>query len=160
MANVQSAFGFRHIGYISGAGPDYQLATRAISSSNATAIYFGDPVTKTGSYIQQATSTTVVLEGIFQGCVYIPTGGGTPIWSPFWPGVAAQNGTAYIMNAPNALFLAAALNTAISSTAVGNGIDWSTGTGSSVGACLSGLHRGCERHHERHHRSIPSLRAL
>ncbi len=139
MANVQSAFGFRHIGYISGAGPDYQLATRSISSSNATAIFTGDPVQKTGAYIQQATTTANIMEGIFQGCVYIPTGGGTPIWSPFWPGVAAQNGTAYIMNAPNALFLVAALNTAISSTFIGNGIGWVTGTGSTVGGGFSGF---------------------
>ena len=64
------------------------------------------------------------MEGIFQGCVDVPVGGGIPLWSPFWPGVAAQNGTAYIMNAPNALFLAAALNTAISSTFIGQGIGW------------------------------------
>ena len=46
MANTQQAFGFRHIGFLSGGSPDYQLATRAISSANATKIYRGDPVNK------------------------------------------------------------------------------------------------------------------
>lgn len=140
MANVQAAFGFRQIGYLSGSGPDYQLATRAIQSSNATKIFFGDPVIKSGAYIVQDTSTsTTVLEGIFQGCVYIPTGGGIPVWSPFWPGaVAASDATAYIMNAPNATFLAAALSTAISSANIGSNISFSIGTGSTAGGAFSG----------------------
>lgn len=139
MANTQSAFGFRHIGFLSGAGPDYQLATRPVLATNTTKIFFGDPVTKNGVYIQQATSTTTVLEGIFQGCTYIPSGGGAPVWSPYWPGAAAADATAYVINAPNALFLAAALNTAVSSTTVGNGIAWATGTGSTVGGGFSGF---------------------
>lgn len=141
MANTQSAFGFRHIGFLSGAGPDYQLATRAIQSTNATKIYFGDPVIKqaNSAYILQcstATNTTVI-EGIFQGCVYTPAGG-TATWSPYWPGAAAADATAYIINAPNALFLAAALNTAVSSANVGNGITFNLGTGSTVGGGFSG----------------------
>ncbi len=141
MANVLATFGFRHIGYLSGGGPDYQLATRAIQSTNATKIFFGDPVIKnaTSAYIVQcATATnTTVLEGIFQGCVYTPTGG-IPTWSPFWPGAAAVDATAYIVNAPNAMFLAAALNTAISSAAIGEGITFNLGTGSTVGGGFSG----------------------
>ena len=138
MANVQSAFGFRQIGYLSGGAPDYQLATRAIQSTNTTKIYWGDPVIKSGAYIVQDTSTsTTILEGIFQGCVYTPSGG-TATWSPYWPGAAAVDATAYIINAPNALFLAAALNTAISSSAVGNNISFNIGTGSTVGGGFSG----------------------
>ncbi len=139
MANVQSAFGFRQIGYLSGGGPDYQLATRAIQSSNATKIFRGDPVIKSGAYIVQCSTAnnTTVLEGIFDGCTYTPTGG-TTTWSPYWPGAAAVDATAYIINAPNALFLAAALNTAISSAAIGEGITFSLGTGSTVGGGFSG----------------------
>jgi len=141
MANVQSAFGFRHIGYLSGGGPDYQLATRAIQSTNTTKIYFGDPVIKgaNSAYILQAATATntTVLEGIFQGCTYTPAGG-TTTWSPFWPGAAAADATAYVINAPNALFLAAALNTAISSAAIGEGITFNLGTGSTTGGGFSG----------------------
>ena len=139
MANVAATFGFRHVGFLSGAGPDYQLATRPILATNSTKIFTGDPVIKSGVYIQQASTAnnTTTLEGIFQGCVYIPTGG-IPTWSPYWPGSASVDATAYIMNAPNALFLAAALNTAISSTAIGDNIAFNTGTGSTVGGGFSG----------------------
>jgi hypothetical protein len=141
MANVLSAFGFKHIGFLSGAGPDYQLATRAIQSTNATKIFFGDPVIKSGSnpyILQAATATnTTILEGIFQGCTYVPSGG-VQTWSPYWPGAAAVDATAYIMNAPNALFLVAALNTAISSANIGEGILFNLGTGSTVGGGFSG----------------------
>lgn len=137
MANVAAAFGFRHVGFLSGAGPDYQQATRLIQATNTTKIFTGDPVIKSGAYIVQDTSTTTVLEGIFVGCVYTPTGG-IPTWSPFWPGAAAVDATAYIINAPNALFLAATLNTAVLPTNIGNGISFATGTGSTVGGGFSG----------------------
>ena len=140
MANVLSAFGFKHIGFLSGAGPDYQLATRAIQSTNATKIFFGDPVIKqlSSAYIHQAATATntTVLEGIFQGCTYVPAGG-VQTWSPYWPGAAAVDATAYIMNAPNALFLAAALNTAISSANIGEGIGCSTSEPDRLSAVVS-----------------------
>lgn len=141
MANVQAQFGFRHIGFLSGGSPDYQLATRLISSANTTKIFRGDPVNKvpTTGYIKQAASgTTQTLEGIFDGCVYIPVGGGTPIWSPFWPGTAASDATAYVINAPNALFLAATLLTSIQVSAIGANVDFNIGTGSTVGGGFSG----------------------
>lgn len=140
MANVQTAFGFRHIGFLSGGSPDYQLATRLISSANTTKIYRGDPVNKIGttSYIQQTSATNSTLVGVFDGCVYVPVGGGTPQWSPFWPGTAAQDATAYIINAPNALFLAAALNTAVVTSALGQNIGFVIGTGSTAGGGFSG----------------------
>lgn len=141
MANVQSAYGFRHIGFTSGASPDYQLATRLISSANTTKIFRGDPVNKipTSNYIKQAAAaSTNPLEGIFDGCVYIPVGGGTPIWSPFWPGTAASDATAYIVNAPNALFLAAALLTSIVTSNIGENVDFNIGTGSTAGGGFSG----------------------
>jgi len=136
MANTQAQFGFRHIGYIGGGAPDYQLATRNIQSSYVTAIFFGDPVIKStlSPYIQVALASgltsTSTLEGIFQGCTYSPTGGGAPVWTPYWPGVAqASDATAYIVNAPNALFLVAALNTAIPASAIGANVSFSTGAG-------------------------------
>jgi hypothetical protein len=139
MANVQAAFGFRQISYLSGGSPDYQMQTRLVQATNTTKIFRGDPVVKSGQYIAQASSTTVVLEGIFDGCMYTPVGGGTPQWSPFWPGSAAVDATAYIINAPNAMFLAAALNTAITTTNIGNGIAFAVGTGNTFGGGFSGF---------------------
>lgn len=140
MANTLTVFGFRHIGFTSGAGPDYQLATRLISSANTTKIFAGDPVVKIAAtgYIGQGADNTTRLDSIFQYCVYIPVGGGTPIWSNFWPGTAAQDATAYVINAPNAKFLVAALNTSIVAANIGANIGYVIGTGSTQGGGFSG----------------------
>jgi hypothetical protein len=141
VANIQSAFGFRHIGFLSGMGPDYQQQTRLIQSTNTTKIFFGDPVIKSAAsnYIVQGNSTTTVLEGIFVGCNYIPTGGQLTLQpSPFWIGAAASDATGYLINAPGALFLAAALNTAIATSNIGANIGYAIGTGSTSGGGFSG----------------------
>lgn len=135
MANTQTTFGFRHIGYISGGAPDFQMATGLILSTNTTKIFRGDPVIvdpTTGKIKQAAAGATQALAGVFDGCVYTPVGG-TPQWSPFWPGAGASvDATAYIINAPGALFLAAALNTSIVTANIGENVDFAVGTGSTV----------------------------
>ncbi len=143
MANTQATFGFKHQGYLSGGAPDYQLTNYAIQSSNATQIGFGDPVmaaNATSAFIIQATgalATTAPIIGIFQGCEYIPAAGGAPQWSPFFPGSVAQNATAYVIDAPNAKFLVAALNTAILTTNIGNAVNFTTGQCATVGGGFS-----------------------
>ena len=105
----------------------------AIQSSYATKIFFGDPVVKSAStqYILPATGTgnLTALAGIFYGCTFTPSGGGAPVWSPWWPASQASDATAYVMAAPNALFRAAALLTAVPATAIGDNIGFSTGAG-------------------------------
>lgn len=143
MANTQAQFGFKHIGYLSGGAPDYQQSTYAILSTYSTNIGFGDPVmytnATTGPYIVQATgalATTGTLVGIFVGCQYTPAGG-IPTWSPFWPGAASTTAVAYVIDAPNAKFLVAALNTAIVSTNIGNAVNFTTGQCSTTGGGYS-----------------------
>ena len=138
MANTQAVFGFRHIGYLGGGAPDYQLSTGLIASAYATKIFRGDPVivnTATGK-IEQATSAVTTyattLAGVFDGCVYTPVGG-TPQWSPFWPaGGASVDATAYLIDAPNAIFLAAALNTSVVTANIGENISFISGTGNLI----------------------------
>ena len=141
MANQQAQFGFKHIGYLSGGAPDFQLQTRAIQSTNATKIGVGDPVFKTAgtNYIVQATGTAAgtPIVGIYQGCQYIPSGGGAPVPGTYWPGAAAQDATGYIINAPNALFLVACLQTAIVTANIGANVGFTTGTPSTTGAGYS-----------------------
>jgi hypothetical protein len=133
MANTQAQFGFQHFGYLSGGQADYQLNKGLIQSTYTTKIYFGDPVVKSAAsqYIIPATGTgnLTSIWGIFQGCQYTPSGGGIPTWSPWWPGAAASDATAYILDAPNALFKVAALLTAVPATAIGQNIGFSTGAG-------------------------------
>jgi hypothetical protein len=124
-----------------GYAPDYQQLPRAIQSSNATKIFTGDPVIKsTGTnYIIQGSNNTAQLEGIFVGCRYVPTGGQlTQQASPFWPGSAAVDATGYLIKAPGALFLVAALNTAIVTSNIGANIGYTIGTGSTTGGGFSG----------------------
>lgn len=134
MANTQATFGFRHIGYLGGGSPDYQLSTGVIASGNTTKIFRGDPVVRTPATgkIAQASNNTETLAGIFDGCMYTPVGG-TPQWSPFWPGAGASvDATAYIIDAPNAVFLAAALNTSLTLANVGENVGFSIGTGNTT----------------------------
>lgn len=142
MANTQARFGFRHIGYLSGGAPDYQLATRAIQSTYSTAIGFGDPIVKasaTSQYIIQGVGTTVVttpIVGIFQGCEYTPAGQ-APTYSPYWPGASAVDAKAYIIDAPNALFLVATLLTAITTGAIGQNAAFTGGAPATTGGGFS-----------------------
>ena len=142
MANTQARFGFKHIGFLSGGAPDYQLTTRAIQSTYSTFIGLGDPIVKlngTSPYIIQAVGTTVVttpVVGIFQGCRYTPSGG-VPTWSPYWPGAAASDAVAYIIDAPNALFLVATTLTAIATGAIGQNAAFTGGVPATTGGGFS-----------------------
>ncbi|MFA5901421.1 MAG: hypothetical protein WC829_20150 [Hyphomicrobium sp.] len=134
MANTQTAFGFRHIGFISGAAPDYQLNTGVILSSNGTKIYRGDPICRdptTGAIVQGANNTSTVV-GVFDGCMYTPVAGGPPTWLPYWPGSAYGPATAYFIDAPGALFLAACLNTSIVTANIDENVGYAIGTGSTL----------------------------
>jgi len=134
VANVQATFGFRHIGYLGGGSPDFQLSTGVIASGNTTKIFRGDPVVRTPATgkIAQGSNNTETLAGIFDGCMYTPVGG-TPVWSPFWPGAGASvDATAYIIDAPNAVFLAAALNTSLVTANIGENVGYTIGTGNTV----------------------------
>lgn len=139
MSNTATAFGFKHFGYLPGGAPDYQLSTRLIASSNTTSIYFGDPVAKVANtqYIQAQTVTTGIVDGIFQGCMLIPSTGGAPTFSPFYPGAAGADVTAYVIEAPNAMFLAAT-QTNIASTNIGATVAFKVGAGSTIGGGFSG----------------------
>jgi hypothetical protein len=109
------------------------MATGVILSANTTKIFRGDPVCldpTTGAVVQGANNTSQ-LRGIFDGCMYTPVGG-TPQWSMFWPGAAGGPATAYIIDAPNALFMAACLNTSLVTANIGEGVGFTIGTGNTA----------------------------
>lgn len=147
MANTQAAFGFKHIGYLPGGAPDFQLtgSNLLVQSTYSTKIYNCDPVQKlnaTSSYIIQgvggtAAAGTAIIYGVFQGVSYTPSGQ-PPSWSPYWPGAAAADANPYVITAPNALFLAATLLTAIVTGNVGQCVGFNTGTGNTTGGGFSG----------------------
>jgi hypothetical protein len=146
VANAQAQFGFRHKGYLGGGAPDYQLKVYTIASSYATAIGFGDVVTfttsgtNTGTLIQctPTLATTRPFIGIFQGCMLTPTTGGPPVWSPFYPAaVQGANSTAYVIDAPNAVYEVASFSAALGSTTIGNRVNFSGGVPTTTGGGFS-----------------------
>jgi hypothetical protein len=146
VANVNAPFGFRHTSYQPGGAPDYQLSSYAIATSYATQIGFGDPVcinaaTAANPFLIQATgalATTQPIVGIFQGCLYIPSAGGAPVYSPFFPGsVGGAAATAYVIDSPIAQFFVQTLNTAVTSAMIGQVVNFTTGQCSTVGGGFS-----------------------
>jgi hypothetical protein len=145
MANTQAQFGFRHIGFLSGGAPDYQMSTYPIQSTYSTLIGFGDPVIQnstaaaTAPFIIQATgslATAGPIVGIFVGCEYVAANGVTQ-WSPYWVGSASTTAIGYVIDAPNAKFLVASLQTAITSANIGWVANFTTGAPATTGGAFS-----------------------
>ena len=146
MANTATQFGFRHIGYLSGAGVDYQQSSYAIQSTLATTIGFGDPVCKVNATSQYITrmpagaAATTSITGIFVGCQFTPAGGlGIPQWSPGWaaPTTSGGDAVAYVIDAPNAKFLVATLATAVTTANIGCTVNFTGGAPTTTGQMLS-----------------------
>lgn len=107
MANTNAPFGF--IPYRgNGAAPTYELSTRQIAYDNTTKIFRGDPVIPltTGYIDQMSAGGTVRCEGIFWGCKYTSVSQKRTVWSNYWPGADAVQGSveAYLYSAPNMQF--------------------------------------------------------
>lgn len=136
MANTTGFMGFKHIGFMPGAAPDYQINNRPISSANATAIYRGDPVRFASGFVVSAdAANSAKVDGIFDGCVYTDSSGVTK-WSPYCPAAQAANG--YVIYSPGALFLGQASNTAITSAQVNSNIGFVAAAGTTRGGGFSG----------------------
>lgn len=122
MANTLTPFGFRHFGYLEGFAPTYGMSVRRIAAGNATAIFRGDPVTSLSTgYVAQSAAGTTQIAGIFQGCEYLSTSQQIKIRSKYWPGSDATGDvTAFLIDSPQATFLAQSNGTAIALSNVGN----------------------------------------
>lgn len=135
MSNTTSFMGFKQIGFLPGASPDYQLQALTVGSGNATAIYRGDPVVFSSGLIVAATSTANAVHGIMDGAQYTDSSGNTK-WSPYCP--ASQTATVYILSAPNALFLAQTLLTSIVTANINKNVGFAVGSGTTIGGGFSG----------------------
>jgi hypothetical protein len=159
VSNTNSPFGFRQYRG-NGSSPTYEQITvgaGGISGGiayNAGAIYFGDPVIRSsvgvGTLIAGVGSGSVVpIAGIFQGCKYLSTAQKRTTWSNYWPGsdVASANAgatEAYIVNDPNAVWVAQTDSTGFAITDIGSNVDYAIGSGTAANG-ISGaylLHGG------------------
>ena len=143
MANTNAPFGFRQYRG-TGSAPTFEQTVRNIAYNNGTAIYFGDAVVPLNTgYIGQATASTVQLAGIFVGCKYLSTSQKRTVWSNYWPGAdvasTAPKVEAYIIDDPNAQFVAQAGGTAIGFADIGANIQLNVGTGNAATG-ISGMY--------------------
>ena len=111
MANTFAPFGFLQYQGGAGGAPTFAQSTRRIASTNATAIFFGDPVvpvtgSATGYITRGTTDATTVLAGIFVGCQYLSVSQKRTVWSQYWPGSDATGDViAYVIDSPESRFV-------------------------------------------------------
>jgi len=134
MANTNAPFGFRQYSG-TGSAPTYEQVPVRIAY-DATNIFFGDPVTPTsGGLVVQGTTSAAQTAGVFVGCQYLSVSQKRTVWSNYWPGsdVAATNYvTGYIVNDPNAKFLAQVGATGLVVADVNSNIDYTIGSGNTM----------------------------
>ena len=136
MANTNAPFGFRQYSG-NGSAPTYeQVAVQ--SAYNATNIFYGDPVEPdaNGDVIQgDGTTAAAGIAGIFIGCTYLSVSQKRVIWSNYWPGsdVASTSVvTGYIVNDPNARFIAQTGSTGATQSTVNLNVGYVTGSGNTA----------------------------
>ena len=139
MANTNAPFGFRQWSG-NGSAPTYEQVAVSINY-NATNIFFGDPVTQVsdGSYAQSAstgaTPGALGIGGIFVGCQYLSVASKRTVWSNFWPGSDVASGNTvigYIINDPNARFIAQTDATGLALGDVNSTIGFVIGSGTTI----------------------------
>ena len=133
MANTNAPFGFRQYSG-TGSAPTYEQVAMTIASNNTTAVYFGDPVVPLNTgYITQASSNSVQIAGIFVGCKYLSTSQKRTVWSNYWPGSDASSAVeAYVVNDPNAKFVAQSDATGVAFADINANIGFAIGTGNTA----------------------------
>ena len=89
MANTFAPFGFIQA-YRLGGAPTEQPNRKYISSTNTTAIYFGDPVSLSSGYIVAATPGTTAIDGIFAGCSWNSSAAKKVIYNRAWLGLTSD----------------------------------------------------------------------
>lgn len=89
MANTAAPFGLADWQSAMGAAPTFEEINATVSSSDGTAIGYGDPVKKLSTgYVSRWTATTAVsqLAGIFVSCRYFSTSQQQYVVRNYWPG--------------------------------------------------------------------------
>ena len=114
MANTNDKWGLRPLSKLGSGSNSTGVSSYSmyeIASDNTTKLYHGQPVIPLATgYIDAAGAAaggTVSLLGVFQGCEYISSTTGKPVWSNYWPGSGANSShavKAFICDDPNQLF--------------------------------------------------------
>jgi len=98
MANSNGSFGLRPLNKMGGGANSTATSNYTfyeIANGNTNKLYHGEPVIPLSTgYIDApgaAAGGTVGLLGVFQGCEYVSSTSGKPIWSNYWPGSGADS---------------------------------------------------------------------
>jgi hypothetical protein len=143
MANTNAPFGFAQYSG-NGSAPTYEQVPVQIAY-NASAIYYGDPVEPdTNGQVVQGDGTTAAagIAGIFVGCKYLSVSQKRTVWSNYWPGSDVASGNTvegYIVNDPNARFVAQTDSTGATQAAVNQTVSYAIGSGNTANG-LSGAY--------------------
>ena len=148
MANTNAPYGFRQYKG-NGSAPTYEQVA-VVVDYDASAIYYGDPVTaQADGSVARSASTGVSpapaalgIAGIFVGCKYLSTAQKRVVWSNYFPGSGdpvANSVEGYIVNDPNAQFIAQSDGTGLAATAVNATIGFVIGSGNTANG-LSGAY--------------------
>ena len=134
--------GLRPVKKLDGSAWTGQTRPYPITSGYATSMFKGDPVTVLADGTLGIGVAGSAVVGVFWGCQYIPSGGGLPVNSPFWPAsTTVATGTtpiAYVIDDPTVLFTiqetngAGAAGTPLALADVGLNANFAVGTGSTV----------------------------
>jgi hypothetical protein len=139
MANTSAPFGFDQRSG-TGSAPTYEQIA-ALVQYNAAAIFFGDPVAwaspANGTIIKAPSSSAGPdqIVGIFVGCKYLSVSQKRTVWSNYWPGSDVASGNyveGYIVNDPNAKFVAQTDATGLSISAIGQTVGFTAGAGNTA----------------------------
>jgi hypothetical protein len=135
MANTAAYNGFQQYSG-NGSAPTYEQVEVTIAY-NASAIYYGDPVNPdaNGFVVVGVTSSgsgNTQIAGVFVGCKYLSVSQKRVVWSNYWPGSdvsSANTVTGYIVNDPNAKFVAQFGNVSVDQAYVNANVGFNIGTG-------------------------------
>jgi hypothetical protein len=134
MPNTNAPFGFRQYSG-TGSAPTYEQVTVRIAF-NASAIFYGDPVMPDANgFVVVGAPGTTQIAGIFQGCKYLSVSQKRTVWSNYWPGTDVASGQTvegYIINDPNAKFLAQTGSTGATNADINANVNFAIGTGNTA----------------------------
>ena len=138
MANTAAYNGFQQVSG-TGSAPTYEQVAVQIAY-NASAIFNGDPVNPDANgYVVVGVTTgasgNTQIAGIFVGCQYLSVSQKRTVWSNYWPGTDVASGnvvTGYIINDPNAKFVAQFGNVSVDQGYVNSAVGFNIGTGNTA----------------------------
>jgi hypothetical protein len=139
---VSAPYGFKAVNRVDGMPYAGAIRQIPITTSYATALYYGDVVTiATGGTVEKASTssgniTAANILGVFVGCSYTNSSG-QPVQSQYYPGTSVTNPVAFVVDDPMAAYKVAVayangVVTTVTQAAVGTNMSYYNGTGSTA----------------------------